>query len=104
MSSGAGGVSQVIKAFTNSKFSHTALYIGSNKVVEAIEEGVVISDIVVAMSDDILVSVYRKNDLTSKEALYVAENAKRYVNRPYDTPGALGASVTSNTGLSPVCS
>jgi len=99
LSTGTSGVSQVIKVFTNSKFSHTALYIGAGNVIEAIDKGVVINSLTKAMSNDILVSVYRKNDLTSMEGLYVAENAKRYVGKPYDVAGAMGAGVTSSAGV-----
>ena len=99
LSAGLSGISQVIKVFTNSKFSHTALYIGGGNVIEAIDKGVVVNNIVIAMSDDILVSVYRKNDLTPGEAAYVVENAKRYVGKPYDVAGAMGAGVTSNAGV-----
>ncbi len=64
LSAGLSGISLAIKVFTNSKFSHTALYIGGGEVIEASNKGVVINAIGKAISDDILVSVYRKNDLT----------------------------------------
>jgi uncharacterized protein YycO len=99
LSTGSAKVSTVIRVGTMSRFSHAALYIGESQVIEAIGVGVVRQSLEDALSDDTLVSVYRRMRMSDQQAQQVIRYAKAQVGKPYDYSGAAGAGITSAPGM-----
>jgi uncharacterized protein YycO len=99
LSTGSAAASVVIRAGTVSRYSHAALYIGDNQIIEAIGSGVTRQGIRDAMSDDTLVSVYRRMRMSPEQAVQVATYARRNVGKSYDYTGAAGGGITSPSGF-----
>jgi len=95
LSTGSAGVSAAIRAGSGSRFSHTALYVGNGEIIEAIGQGVVRQPLARAMSDDTLVSVYRRIRMSTAQANMVVRYAAMQIGKPYDSAGAAGAGATS---------
>ncbi len=99
LSTGDAAVSSVIRASTGSRFSHAALYVGNDEIIEAIGVGVVRQSVARAMRDDILVSVYRRIRMSDAQAQQVIRYVTAQVGKPYDEAGAAGAGITSVRGF-----
>lgn len=95
LSTGTSGTSRAIRGMSGSRYSHAALYIGNGEIIEAIGEGVVRQDLSRAMSDDTLVSVYRRLRMSPAQASMVVRYATSQIGKPYDETGALGGGATS---------
>ena len=79
-------VSTVIRTITDSKVSHCALYIGNHKIVEAMEDGVLLRSLDTALADDSLAVAYRHRDMTPDKAIQMIDYVKTQVRlkRPFD--------------------
>lgn len=84
-------LSKNIRAATGSPVSHAALYIGDNKIVEVIEEGVILRSLDTALKEDSLAVAYRHRDLTPQKAEkvvdFVTQKAREKV--PFDKWGLI---------------
>ena len=99
LSTGEAVVSVFIRGATVSRFSHSALYIGQGQIVEAIGSGVTLQSLREAMSDDTLVSVYRRLHMAPEQAQQVVRYVRQHVGKLYDWGGAMGGAVTSGSGF-----
>ncbi|GAB4262273.1 MAG: hypothetical protein Kow0065_12930 [Methylomicrobium sp.] len=99
LSTGSAAASVVIRMGTVSRYSHAALYIGDGQIVEAIGSGVTRQSLQDAMSDDTLVSVYRRLRMSDEQGLQVIRYAKQQVGKKYDYSGAAGGGITSGPGI-----
>lgn len=99
LSTGGAKVSSVIRGATVSRFSHASLYIGAGQIVEAIGSGVTLQSLRDAMSDDTLVSVYRRLRMSDEQARQVVRYVRQQVGKAYDYAGAAGGGVTSPSGF-----
>jgi len=99
LSTGDAKVSTVIRGGTISRYSHAALYIGDSQIIEAIGSGVTLQSLQDAMSDDSLVSVYRRLRMSDEQGLQVIRYAKQQIGKKYDYVGAFGGGVTSGPGF-----
>lgn len=99
LSTGAGGISTVIRAGTVSRFSHAALFIGGGQIIESIGSGVTRQSLQDAISDDTLVSVYRRIRMSAEQAQAVVRYARQQIGKSYDAAGAAGAGITSPSGF-----
>ena len=99
LSTGSAAASVVIRCGTVSRYSHAALYIGDSQIVEAIGSGVTRQSLQDAMSDDTLVSVYRRLHLSAAQGLQAIRYAKAQVGKKYDYSGAFGGGITSGPGF-----
>lgn len=97
LSTGAAIPSAVIRSVTVSDYSHAALYVGNSEIIEAIGEGVKLQSLEKAMSDDTLVSVYRRLRMADEQGLQVVRYAmeQKQKGKKYDYLGAIGGGVTS---------
>jgi len=99
LSTGDATVSAVIRAGTASRFSHAALYAGNNEIIESIGQGVVRQPLARAISDDTLVAVYRRIQMSEQQGNQVVRYAAMQIGKPYDQAGAVGAAASSPTGF-----
>lgn len=99
LSTGDAKASKVIRGGTMSRYSHAALYIGNSQIIEAIGSGVTLQSLQDAMSDDTLVSVYRRLRMSDEQRLQVIRYAKEQIGKKYDYVGAFGGGVTSVSGF-----
>lgn len=104
LSTGSAKASVVIRAGTISRYSHAALYIGGSKIIEVTGDGIALISLQDAMSDDTLVSVYRRLRMSSEQANQVIRYATtqrndKSKNKKYDYSGAFGGGVTSGSGF-----
>lgn len=99
LSTGEAKASKVIRGGTMSRYSHAALYIGKSQIIEAIGSGVTLQSLEDAMSDDTLVSVYRRLRMSDEQGLQVIRYAKEQIGKKYDYVGAFGGGVTSGSGF-----
>jgi len=101
LSTGTAKVSMVIRGGTVSRFSHASLYIGAGEIVEAISRGVTRQSLREAMSDDTLVSVYRRLRMSPEQAGSVVRYVREQVRmeKKYDYSGAAGGGITSVSGF-----
>ncbi|CDI02550.1 conserved hypothetical protein [Candidatus Competibacter denitrificans Run_A_D11] len=99
LSTGEAKASKVIRGGTMSRYSHAALYIGKSQIIEAIGSGVTLQSLEDAMSDDTLVSVYRRLRMSDEQGLQVIRYAKEQIGKKYDYVGAFGGGVTSGPGF-----
>lgn len=99
LSTGGAAASVVIRAGTVSRYSHAALYIGNGQIIEAIGSGVTLQGIRDAMSDDTLVSVYRRLRMSREQGLQVIRYARQNIGKQYDARGAVAGGLTSGSGL-----
>jgi hypothetical protein len=96
----ATSTSKVIRAGTGGAVSHAILYAGKNSIVEAVTSGGVREGHLDKAfdSDTVLAMVYRHGGLTPTQRQRVIDNARKFLNRPYDKIGAAGAGVNSSNG------
>lgn len=104
LSTGNAKVSVVIRVGTISRYSHASLYIGDGKIIEVTGTGIASISLQDAMSDDTLVSVYRRLQMSSAQAADVIQYAitkrnDKNKNNKYDYTGAFGAGVTTVPGI-----
>ena len=99
LSTGSAAASVVIRGATVSRYSHAALYLGDGQIVEAIGHGVTLQGVRDAMSDDTLVSVYRRLQMSLQQGQQVVRYARRQVGKDYDYAGAMGGGITSPSGF-----
>lgn len=76
--------SLVIRVGTGSPVSHSMLYIGGGRVVEAIQNGVVERSLDEALADGSFAVAVRLQGLSSLRALQVRDFAGLQINKPYD--------------------
>ncbi len=62
------GISETIRAITKSAVSHAAVYLGNDRIAEAIDSGVVVRSLDTAIADDSLAVAYRHRDMTPVKA------------------------------------
>ena len=99
LSTGSAKASAMIRTGTISRYSHAALYIGNNQIIEAIGSGVMLQSLNDAMSDDTLMTVYRRLRMSDGQGLQVIRYVKQQVGKRYDYSGAAGGGVTSGSGI-----
>lgn len=92
LSTTAAAVSTVIKAGTAASYSHTMLYVGDGKVVEAVDKGVVHRSIKLAAAGALYAHCYRLKDMTSEQAQKIAAYAISKVGGSYAYGGVFGGS------------
>jgi cell wall-associated NlpC family hydrolase len=92
-------VSKIVKFTTDSKYSHARVYIGNNKIIEAIDPKVKLDNITEVMVGDLYTVVYRYPNLTEMQKLKIVQYATLQINKEYDLSGAIG---TSNAGSLPI--
>jgi uncharacterized protein YycO len=79
-------VGKIIQEVTGSKYSHAAMYIGNDNIIEAIAKGVVINNINKYKKYD----VFRAEQATPYQRYYAVEYAKSNLFKKYDFLGILG--------------
>jgi uncharacterized protein YycO len=99
LSTGTAVASVVIRCGTVSRYSHAALYIDNGQIIEAVGEGVHQISLLDAMSDDTIVSVYRRMQMSQEQALQVVRYVKQQIGKKYDYSGAAGGGITSGSGF-----
>lgn len=99
LSTGIATASVIIRGSTVSRYSHAALYADNGQIIEAIGSGVTLQSLEDAMSDDTLVSVYRRLQMSDEQGLQVIRYAKQQVGKHYDYSGAMGGGMTSGSGF-----
>jgi hypothetical protein len=84
-------LSATIRKVTGAEVSHSALYVGNGKVVEAIEEGVILRSLDTAMADDSLAVAYRHRDMTPVKANQLMAFAEKHARErtPFDNWGLI---------------
>jgi uncharacterized protein YycO len=87
-------MSKVIRWGTSSPVSHAMLYVGNDRVVEAIGEGVVERSVFAALDGDNLAVAYRHAGLTGSQAAQIVKFARSKIGAGYDTLGAASAGMT----------
>ena len=98
VTTGRSYISGAIRTATGSDYSHTVLYLGDNRVMEAISEGVVERDLDVPLSEASLAVALRRRHMTDVTRKSVVAYARRFKGRPYDYVGAAGAGLTHKRG------
>lgn len=91
VSTASGAVSGGIRLGTVSQVSHTALYAGEGKVIEAIGEGVVMRSLGASLNDHYLAVAYRVRGLQDLTATQIVNFMRSKLGRKYDTVGAAAA-------------
>src|SRR5882724_945324 len=66
VSTGRSYISGAIRTATGTDYSHTILYIGDGRVIEAISDGVVERDLSVALAEASLAVALRRRHMTSE--------------------------------------
>jgi hypothetical protein len=98
VSTGRSFISGAIRVATGTDFSHTILYLGDNKVVEAISDGVVERDLSAPLGEANLVIALRRRHMDTATKESVVRFARGFKGRPYDYLGAAGAGLSHNRG------
>lgn len=98
LTTSAGAVSSVIRFGTNSKYSHTALYVGNGQIIEAIEDGVRQRPLEAAVQSYLVVEVYRPFGLSPERARAVIQYAQMQAGKPYDFKAVATAGHNSAKG------
>ncbi|MDB5915682.1 MAG: hypothetical protein JWP22_4357, partial [Ramlibacter sp.] len=80
-------VSRAIRLGTFSPVSHTMLYVGDGKVIEAIGSGVRETTLAAAMADAILAVAYRHPRLDAAHATVAVAYARTRIGNPYNYAG-----------------
>lgn len=80
-------VSIGIRAFTASSVSHASVYVGDNKIAEAIGSGVQIVDLQKLMDKSVMVVAYRYPELTEAERAKVQEFSYLHQGNKYNFKG-----------------
>lgn len=99
LSTGNAKVSSIIRGTTGSNYSHASLYIGHSSIIEAVGDGIQQKTLRRAMSDDTLVAVYRRLNMTAEQGQRVINYARKQIGKDYDAIGAAGAGITSPRGI-----
>ncbi len=99
LSTGSSGTSAAIRIGTGSRYSHAALYVGDGQVIEAVGSGVSKKGLEQATSDDTVVSVYRRIQMSDAQAIQVARYANEQIGKKYDHAGAVGSSSGGVPGM-----
>lgn len=97
-SAGKGKVSAGIKFGTSSEVSHTALYAGNGKVIEAIGEGVVMRSLDKSLEDHDLAVAYRVRGMDFATADKIVNFMRSKIGKKYDTAGAAAAGTRAPVG------
>lgn len=92
LSTTSAAVSKVIKAGTGGSYSHTMLYVGDGKVVEAVANGVVHRSIKLATNGALYAHAFRLKDMTGDQAAKIAAYAIGKVGGSYAFGGVFGGS------------
>lgn len=98
VTTGRAFVSGVIRTGTGTDYSHTILYIGDGRIVEAISKGVVERDLSDALAETTLAVALRRRFMTPKTKTDVVRFARGFTGRPYDSVGAGGAGLAHKRG------
>ena len=98
VTTGRSFISGAIRTTTGSDYSHTILYIGKNRVIEAIREGVVERDLSDPMGEATLAVALRRRHMTDQTRKFVVKYAKDFLSKPYDYVGAAGAGLSHKRG------
>jgi uncharacterized protein YycO len=98
VSTGRAFISGAIRKATGTDYSHTILYIGNGKVIEAISDGVVERDLSVALGEATLAVALRRRHMNPETRRNVVDFADAFKGRPYDYVGAAGAGLSHNRG------
>jgi cell wall-associated NlpC family hydrolase len=98
VSTGRAFISGAIRTATGADISHTILYIGEGRVIEAISAGVIERDLSEALAEANLAIALRRRNLTGDARATVLRSAKGYKGLPYDYVGAAGAGFTHKRG------
>jgi uncharacterized protein YycO len=98
VSTGRSFISGAIRKATGTDYSHTILYIGNNRVIEAISDGVVERDLSVALGEASLAVALRRRHMTPETKHSVVQWASGFKGRQYDYLGAAGAGLSHRRG------
>jgi uncharacterized protein YycO len=98
VTTGRSFISGAIRTATGSDFSHTVLYIGGKRSIEAIAEGVVERDLSSPLGEASLVVALRRRHMTNSARQVVIQSAKDFTGKPYDYIGAAGAGFSHRRG------
>jgi hypothetical protein len=98
VTTGRAFVSGLIRTATGTDYSHTVLYIGEGRVVEAISDGVVERDLSEALGEATLAVALRRRHMTAERKSSVVAYAKGFKGKPYDYVGAAGAGLSHRRG------
>jgi len=82
---------KIIRWATMSNYNHSALYIGNQEIIEALSNGIVISDINERLDnskEEVYIDRVKNFDTSKTDALI--EYAKTFLNTKYDWIGLLG--------------
>jgi len=82
---------KIIRWATMSNYNHSALYIGNKQIIEALSNGIVISDINERLNDskeEVYIDRVKNFDVTKTDELI--RYAKSYLHTKYDWIGLLG--------------
>lgn len=80
-------ISKAIRKMTSSPVSHSILYIGDNKVIEAIGSGVVMRSIDDALKDASLAVAFEHPNITNPQINRIIDFAKSKIGKKYDKVG-----------------
>jgi cell wall-associated NlpC family hydrolase len=98
VTTGRAFVSGVIRKATGTDFSHTILYIGGGRIMEAISDGVVERELSEALAEANLAVALRRRFMTDSLKTAVVQHAKSFKGQPYDFVGAAGAGLSHKRG------
>lgn len=91
-------VSGAIRGGIGADFSHSMLYKGNNRVIEAISEGVVERTWDAASAESTLAIALRRRNMTDVLKNEVIRYGESFLNLPYDGIGAVGAGISKPRG------
>jgi hypothetical protein len=91
-------ISGAIRVSTGTDFSHAMLYIGGNRIIEAIDKGVVERSFGEALRDGSLAVAIRRRGMDRLSKTLVVETAKSFKGLPYDHAGAVGSGLSHRRG------
>lgn len=97
-SAGKGTVSAGIKIGTWSDVSHTALYAGNGRVIEAVGEGVVMRSLDESLEGHDLAVAYRVRGMQIPIADKIVSFVRSKIGKKYDTLGAAAAGARGPVG------
>jgi uncharacterized protein YycO len=80
-------ISKAIREFTGAEVSHSSLYLGSNDIIEAVREGVVVRSVSDIVRDYPLIVVFRHSGLSDEARGKIVSYAKSQRNKKYNVIG-----------------
>lgn len=92
-------ISKIISKIDRGPWSHVAICIGNNKIVEATTNGVIESDISVYESDKYHVGLYRPETSSEENKLLAITEAKLKIGAKYNYKGAIMAGIQKRLGI-----